>query len=57
MPWFVASTGDPLKPCHDIAGTVAEIAARLGPLTEPADTKCRRRRVAKVIRKVARKER
>ncbi|NED52068.1 hypothetical protein G3I24_14335, partial [Micromonospora aurantiaca] len=31
VPWFVSSTGDPLRPCHDRAGTAKEIAARLAP--------------------------
>ncbi|QXJ24256.1 hypothetical protein AGRA3207_005540 [Actinomadura graeca] len=31
VPWFVASTGDPLAPCHDLPGAVAEIGTRLAP--------------------------
>ncbi|NVI89947.1 hypothetical protein [Actinomadura sp. BRA 177] len=30
VPWFVSSNQDPLRPCHDLAGTVVEIEARLG---------------------------
>jgi hypothetical protein len=29
VPWFIASTGDPLAPCHDPVMACAEIAARL----------------------------
>ncbi|GAA1786573.1 hypothetical protein GCM10009735_17370 [Actinomadura chokoriensis] len=28
VPWFISSGGDPLRPCHDLAGTVVEIKAR-----------------------------
>ncbi|WP_067452893.1 hypothetical protein [Actinomadura macra] len=31
VPWFIASTGDPLAPCHDLPGAVARIGARLTP--------------------------
>ncbi|WP_165975637.1 hypothetical protein [Actinomadura rubrisoli] len=31
VPWFISSTGDPLAPCHDLAGACAAIGARLGP--------------------------
>lgn len=30
VPWFISSGGDPLRPCHDLGGTVLEIEARLG---------------------------
>ncbi|TDD93497.1 hypothetical protein [Actinomadura rubrisoli] len=36
VPWFISSAGDPLAPCHDLAGTCAAIAARLGPLVAAA---------------------
>ncbi|TDC80772.1 hypothetical protein [Actinomadura sp. 7K507] len=32
VPWFIDSTGDPVRPCHDLAGTVAELGARLDPV-------------------------
>ncbi|QXJ24713.1 hypothetical protein AGRA3207_006093 [Actinomadura graeca] len=31
VPWFIASTGDPIAPCHDLEGAVAEIGRRLEP--------------------------
>ena len=34
VPWFVSSGGDPLRPCHDLAGTVGEIEVRFR--TSPA---------------------
>ncbi|MER6817363.1 hypothetical protein ABT299_49625 [Spirillospora sp. NPDC000708] len=58
VPWFVVSTGDPLRPCHDIAGAVAEIAARLGPLAEPGRAiPSGPRRMTGRIRRLVRKER
>lgn len=36
VPWFIASTGDPVAPCHDIAGAVAELGKRLEPLAMAA---------------------
>ncbi|MGI5324729.1 hypothetical protein [Actinomadura nitritigenes] len=58
VPWFVASTGDPIKPCHDLAGTVAEIAARLGPVTELGHaTRSKPRRMTGRIRRLVRKGR
>lgn len=36
VPWFISSTGDPLRPCHDVAGTVAALAERVQPLAEAA---------------------
>ncbi|TDD65108.1 hypothetical protein [Actinomadura rubrisoli] len=32
VPWFIDSTGNPLAPCHDLPGAVAQIGARLAPL-------------------------
>jgi hypothetical protein len=56
VPWFVASTGDPLRPCHDLAGTVTEITARLKPLAVPVKAvRPGRRRMANAIRRLARK--
>ncbi len=31
VPWFIASTGDPIAPCHDLEGAVTEIGLRLEP--------------------------
>ncbi|MFI0370107.1 hypothetical protein ACH35V_19730 [Actinomadura sp. 1N219] len=28
VPWFVTSTGDPLRPCHDLTGTSWQIRAQ-----------------------------
>ncbi|TDD23583.1 hypothetical protein E1287_38865 [Actinomadura sp. KC06] len=28
VPWFVTSTGDPLRPCHDLTGAGREIRAQ-----------------------------
>ncbi|TDD93360.1 hypothetical protein [Actinomadura rubrisoli] len=36
VPWFVSSSGDPIAPCHDLAGAVQGIADRLGPIAEAA---------------------
>ncbi len=36
VPWFVGSSGDPIGPCHDLAGAVDEIGARLGPYVATA---------------------
>ncbi|GAA1821784.1 hypothetical protein [Actinomadura chokoriensis] len=60
VPWFVSSTGDPLRPCHDLAGTTKEIAARLAPFS-PAPHIVRltrrrrpsRRRMARFLRMLA----
>jgi hypothetical protein len=38
VPWFIASTGDPLRPCHDLAGMCVEISVRLAPFVEAART-------------------
>ncbi|CNE64349.1 Uncharacterised protein [Mycobacterium tuberculosis] len=53
VPWFISSDGDPLRPCHDLAGTVTEMAARLG--TSPAASiRPARRRVLGKLGKVSR---
>lgn len=47
VPWFISSTGDPLRPCHDLTGTCVEISARLSPLVTAAhipEIRSRRRR-------------
>lgn len=31
VPWFIDSTGDPIRPCHDLPGTTTELTARLHP--------------------------
>ncbi|TDD75070.1 hypothetical protein [Actinomadura rubrisoli] len=36
VPWFISSAGEPLAPCHDLAGACAAIDARLGPLAAAA---------------------
>jgi hypothetical protein len=36
VPWFIASTCDPLSPCHDLLGARIEVSARLAPLTAVA---------------------
>lgn len=46
VPWFISSTGDPLRPCHDLAGACVEISARLSPLVAAArrpESRSRRR--------------
>jgi hypothetical protein len=55
VPWFISSGGDPLRPCHDLAGTVAEIEARFG--TSPVvggDLRPARWRVLERIRRFGR---
>lgn len=42
VPWFVCATGDPLRPCHDLTGTVAEIAARFAAADEGTERPRRR---------------
>ncbi|GAA1897283.1 hypothetical protein [Actinomadura bangladeshensis] len=44
VPWFVSSTGDPLRPCHDLAGTAKDIAARLAPFSHDVHSARRRQR-------------
>lgn len=34
VPWFIDSTHNPVRPCHDLAGTVAALAERLGPFVQ-----------------------
>ncbi|MFC4051281.1 hypothetical protein ACFOY4_16435 [Actinomadura syzygii] len=38
VPWFISSTGDPLRPCHDLTGTCTEISVRLAPFVAAART-------------------
>ncbi|MFG2244984.1 hypothetical protein [Spirillospora sp. NPDC048823] len=42
VPWFVTSTGDPLRPCHDLTGAVAAIGAQ--PVPHHTSQAWRRRR-------------
>lgn len=59
VPWFVSSTGDPLRPCHDLTGTAKDIAARLAPFSHEAHIVRRTRhrrparcRMARFLRKL-----
>ncbi|RFS85477.1 hypothetical protein D0T12_10600 [Actinomadura spongiicola] len=36
VPWFISSTGDPLRPCHDVPGACVEVSVRLAPLVADA---------------------
>ncbi|MEU9018982.1 hypothetical protein [Actinomadura sp. NPDC048394] len=48
VPWFVASTADPLAPCHDTGRAVVEIRARVGSFGRAAEVlrgEAERRRV------------
>ncbi|TYB43634.1 hypothetical protein [Actinomadura chibensis] len=44
VPWFISSTGDPLRPCHDLTGSCIEISARLAPFVAAARMSGRRAR-------------
>ncbi|MFI0482211.1 hypothetical protein [Actinomadura sp. 9N215] len=50
VPWFISATGDPLRPCHDLIGTCAEISVRLSAV-RPDPGNRRRRRVAFLVRR------
>ncbi|MGH3243974.1 MAG: hypothetical protein ACRDNL_26590 [Spirillospora sp.] len=45
VPWFISSIGDPLRPCHDLTGTCAEISVRLSAVRIPEARSRRRRRL------------
>ncbi|MFA1540916.1 hypothetical protein [Actinomadura monticuli] len=54
VPWFVSSTGDPLRPCHDLTGTAEDIAARLAPFSREAHIVRRRLRPRSARCRIAR---
>lgn len=50
VPWFITSTGDPLRPCHDLDGAAREIGAR--PVPQEAGRSRRSLPVVRLLRSV-----